>query len=1068
MKKNSTVKFELLDNLINSDKDTRKTTNIPFENQLFETSTKKIAKNNILISTIIIKQTSVNEILETSANYDDEIYIFEITGKTYINTNITWKVYKNNKQIKEMFEQIKKEISKRDFVDENIIIKCKLVKHYYSNFEIDKNIEKIGEYIVYIYNSTNPFQPQSLKLALKISKTSFTDSTGIKPFEGFAYKKAEPRIMRSILKYLCFPIEYFCFNDWNKRWIVLKNDMISYLNNPYTSIGKNVYWFDEDFEIYPEKDKILTIKNLSRKLVLSFDTRFERDLWKKEIESRVEIKKDELTGNIYHSFTSQKINCGAKWFVDGDSYFSYLFEQLKKAKETVYVTDWFMSPELALVRPINYNNYIGDKKDYKKYLNFSNVQRLMDVFYLLAKRGVKIYILLFCEVKLALAVNSLNAKKVLQNLHENIKVTRHPKGTSSILWSHHEKLVIIDQKIAFVGGLDLCWGRYDTNNHPIVEEENESHTYYYPGSDYSNERQEDFHEVDKFYNEQVNRNRKPRMGWHDIHTMVEGPIVMDIVRHFIERWNDARFRKRNNALVNVGPTSRRQTKINLNKKKSKKDTKLEKEIKKINDIGLSKKPSKTLKSSQINIINKFTKNIEQIKEEENDDEEENEEDEENNDNIINTNSDNKKNLLKKQKTNLINEDDEYPLFKVDSDIDSDLDSNHGGGRFTLFNSIKNKMKDYKNKNTKKLEQSAFLTDDYELMDQNVPMDFKIQALRSVCSWSIGKTLTEHSILEGYYKLIDNSKHYIYIENQFFITKPYSEDERRESGKNLNRLVENEIGLHIRSRIERAYEEKSNFKVFICIPLLPGFSGTPGESSTMNCILKHTYQSISRNKGMSLLEQLRKKMGDEVNNYIFFFSLRNHGTIKEKPVTELVYIHSKLLIVDDEKVLMGSANINDRSMTGYRDSEFAVILEEDKKVQSIMNGKQFTAANYALTLRRHLMAEHMGIKDDNKLLDDPLSPGLWNEMKSRASVNTVIYRDIFDCFPDNKFNNFAKLRDRKKFSTKKEIEKLKEEYKSKSIGIVGHIVEYPIDFLKDEELDIDFFSKENLVPEKNFV
>ena len=174
------------------------------------------------------------------------------------------------------------------------------------------------------------------------------------------------------------------------------------------------------------------------------------------------------------------------------------------------------------------------------------------------------------------------------------------------------------------------------------------------------------------------------------------------------------------------------------------------------------------------------------------------------------------------------------------------------------------------------------------------------------------------------------------------------------------MVENEIGLHIRSRIERAYEEKSNFKVFICIPLLPGFSGTPGESSTMNCILKHTYQSISRNKGMSLLEQLRKKMGDEVNNYIFFFSLRNHGTIKEKPVTELVYIHSKLLIVDDEKVLMGSANINDRSMTGYRDSEFAVILEEDKKVQSIMNGKQFTAANYALTLRRHLMAEHMGI------------------------------------------------------------------------------------------------------------
>lgn len=42
-------------------------------------------------------------------------------------------------------------------------------------------------------------------------------------------------------------------------------------------------------------------------------------------------------------------------------------------------------------------------------------------------------------------------------------------------------------------------------------------------------------------------------------------------------------------------------------------------------------------------------------------------------------------------------------------------------------------------------------------------------------------------------------------------------------------------------------------------------------------------------------------------------------IEEKPVTELIYVHSKLMIVDDEKVLIGSANINDRSLLGNRDS-----------------------------------------------------------------------------------------------------------------------------------------------------
>ena len=44
-----------------------------------------------------------------------------------------------------------------------------------------------------------------------------------------------------------------------------------------------------------------------------------------------------------------------------------------------------------------------------------------------------------------------------------------------------------------------------------------------------------------------------------------------------------------------------------------------------------------------------------------------------------------------------------------------------------------------------------------------------------------------------------------------------------------------------------------------------------------------------------------------------------------PVSEIVYVHGKLMIVDDKKVILGSANINDRSMNGNRDSELAVLI-----------------------------------------------------------------------------------------------------------------------------------------------
>lgn len=32
-----------------------------------------------------------------------------------------------------------------------------------------------------------------------------------------------------------------------------------------------------------------------------------------------------------------------------------------------------------------------------------------------------------------------------------------------LYWAHHEKLCIIDGHTAFMGGIDLCYGRWDTN-----------------------------------------------------------------------------------------------------------------------------------------------------------------------------------------------------------------------------------------------------------------------------------------------------------------------------------------------------------------------------------------------------------------------------------------------------------------------------------------------------------------------------------------------------------------------------------------------------------------------------
>ena len=51
------------------------------------------------------------------------------------------------------------------------------------------------------------------------------------------------------------------------------------------------------------------------------------------------------------------------------------------------------------------------------------------------------------------------------------------------------------------------------------------------------------------------------------------------------------------------------------------------------------------------------------------------------------------------------------------------------------------------------------------------------------------------------------------------------------------------------------------------------------------------------------------------------------------------------------IMPGSANINDRSMLGSRDSELAVLVEDEERVPSMMGGKEYQAGPLALALRK---------------------------------------------------------------------------------------------------------------------
>ena len=134
-------------------------------------------------------------------------------------------------------------------------------------------------------------------------------------------------------------------------------------------------------------------------------------------------------------------------------------------------------------------------------------------------------------------------------------------------------------------------------------------------------------------------------------------------------------------------------------------------------------------------------------------------------------------------------------------------------------------------------------------------------------------------------------------------------------------------------------------------------------------------------------------------------------------------HIQVCIADDRVVIVGSANMNDRSQLGYHDSEIAVIVEDPNPVDSFMNGEPYRAARFAATLRRQLFRKHLGLlkpqdmerpdqnfhpigvpnlydygSPEDQAVMDPLADNFLNFWNTRAHTNTYAFGKIFHPVP----------------------------------------------------------------------
>lgn len=630
-----------------------------------------------------------------------------------------------------------------------------------------------------------------------------------------------------------------------------------------------------------------------------------------------------------------------KPYTTGREYFAAVAQAIRNANSFILITDWQLDYDVEL-----------DQRGVAGHPG-----RLSELLADAIQRGVHIRVILYDSVDTGSSMTGTpdtheeQTQKHFGKLPAgdgSIKVMLQNPNTGDTIWSlkksneffsHHQKSVVVDGQIAFLGGMDLAYGRWDTNAFGVVIDPK-------------------LHVINDAYNQQLTPAREltateraltkenngklgfqpsygadgkvfdetlqPRQPWQDVALSIRGPAAFDVFTNFVLRWNS--FAKNGTNTFDGGMS------INWFSKAKGADYLID---------PLQNGPS--------------TSGVQ---------------------------------ICRSASSKQLN--DELKLW----------DENH-----------------------------KYITDDWK---QPNPDRRKIlQAARA--AW---KGNHQTSIRDAMINCIRSAQAFIYIENQFFMSDCGSDQNQTACPSN------NQIIFELANVIGQAIYNEKPFHVYLVLPEQPEGkledAGTASQAWWALQGIKRANNSLIKRINETLLAKNMKAwnisgkpsskadiekilashgMADKWKDYLTVLNLRNFGHTSKAVLSEMIYVHAKLLIVDDAVAIIGSANINDRSLNGDGDTELAAVIVDDAeaKVTDVGRGVKVITRKFARDLRIQLWKKHLGMEVDGSTtgvqkqgvpagikIDQPLDAGTVSGIKKLAADNRAAYNKVFTHTPRNTF------------------------------------------------------------------
>lgn len=188
------------------------------------------------------------------------------------------------------------------------------------------------------------------------------------------------------------------------------------------------------------------------------------------------------------------VRCGRLSFLqDGAEYFPAFVEAVRQARHSVYIAGWDVDSRVALLNrdtdhPLRLGAFLDEVAESRSELNI----------YLLVWN----FSLLFAAEREPAPIISLGWKR-------HHRVHYHADGGHPFGASHHQKFVVVDDKLAFLGGMDLAVRRWDRPQHDPDDPK------------------------------RVDPQGEPYNPYHDVHSVLDGGAGKALGGYFRTRWRRA-------------------------------------------------------------------------------------------------------------------------------------------------------------------------------------------------------------------------------------------------------------------------------------------------------------------------------------------------------------------------------------------------------------------------------------------------------------------------------------------------------------------------------------------------